>query len=128
MAKALGVGGVFFKCEDPKKLTTWYEKWLGIPVDPAGYVSFQSATVPPGGYTVWGPFENATNYFDPSERDCMINLMVDDLEGALAQVKEGGAEIVGEIEEYEFGRFGWFMDPEGTKVELWVPVEVSSEQ
>ncbi len=127
MAKTLGVGGVFFKCEDPKKLTAWYEKWLGIPVDPEGYVSFKPATVPPGGYTVWGPFKKATKYFDPSDKPFMMNLMVDDLEGALAQVKEGGAEVVGEIEEYEYGRFGWFVDPEGTKVELWTPLELKAD-
>ena len=78
--------------------------------------------MPPEAYTVWGPFKDSTSYFEPSEKEFMINLIVDDLEGALAQAKEGGATIVGEIEEYEFGRFGWFVDPEGTKVELWVPL------
>ena len=70
-----------------------------------------------------GPFKHDTDYFDPSDKSYMFNIIVDDLEGALAQVKEGGATIVGEIEKYDYGSFGWFLDPEGNKVELWVPPE-----
>ena len=77
--------------------------------------------MPPNGATVWSPFDRATKYFDPAARDYMFNLVVDDLDGALRQVREGGAELVGAIEEQDYGRFGWFMDPEGNKVELWQP-------
>lgn len=121
MAKALGVGGIFFKCQDPHKLADWYDKWLGVPMEPNHTGCFRPETLPVGAITAWGPFKSTTKYFDPSTKDFMFNLIVDDLEGALAQVVEGGAEVVGEIEEGEYGRFGWFMDPEGNKVELWVP-------
>jgi predicted enzyme related to lactoylglutathione lyase len=123
MAKVVGVGGVFFKSEDPEKLGAWYREWLGVPVETPYGASFKPDTVPRGGFTVWAPFRRETEYFNPSRRQFMFNLMVDDLDGALAQVREGGAETVGEIMEEDYGRFGWFMDPEGNKVELWEPKE-----
>jgi len=123
MAKVVGVGGVFFKSEDPEKLGAWYQKWLGVPVEPPYGASFRPDSVPPGGLTVWGPFSKDTDYFKPSIREFMFNFMVDDLDGALAQVRQGGAEIVGEILEEDYGRFGWFVDPELNKVELWEPKE-----
>ena len=122
MAKVIGLGGVFFKSRDPQALGEWYQKWLGVPVESAwGGATFKPDQMPPGGYTVWSPFPADTKYFAPAEQPFMMNLVVDDLGGALTQVTEGGAEIVGEIEESEFGRFGWFLDPEGNKVELWQP-------
>ena len=123
MAKVVGVGGVFFKSKDPETLGAWYQKWLGVPVEHPYGASFKPDGIPRGGFSVWTPFDASTSYFDPSTSDFMFNLMVDDLDGALAQVQEGGAEIVGEIEEIEYGRFGWFIDPEGNKVELWEPKE-----
>ncbi len=127
MAKVLGVGGVFFKSKDPESLGSWYQKWLGVPVEPPYGASFTPDAMPTGAATVWAPFKEATDYFEPSERELMVNLVVDDLDGALAQVREGGAEIVGEIESFDYGRFGWFVDPEGTKVELWEPKETEAD-
>ena len=127
MARALGVGGVFFKSRDPEALSSWYARWLDLPIEPTFFcASFLPETIPPGGYTVWAPFKSSTTYFEPSAKDFMINLIVDDLEGALSQVREGGAQTLGEIEELEFGRFSWFVDPEDNKVELWEPKEVES--
>jgi len=123
MAKVVGIGGVFFKSSDPEKLGAWYQKWLGAPVEPPYGASFRPDTVPVGGLTVWSPFKKDTDYFNPSTREFMINFMVDDLDGALSQVVEGGAEVVGEILDESYGRFGWFVDPEGNKVELWEPKE-----
>ena len=123
MAKVVGVGGVFFKSKDPETLGAWYQKWLGVPVEHPYGASFKPEGIPRGGFSVWTPFDSSTSYFDPSTSNFMVNLMVDDLDGALAQVEEGGAEIVGEIEAIEYGRFGWFVDPEGNKVELWEPRE-----
>ncbi|MCH8127994.1 VOC family protein [candidate division KSB1 bacterium] len=120
MAKVLGVGGVFFKSENPGKLRQWYAKWLGLDKEGPG-VSFSPAKMPENGYTVWSAFDSSTSYFSPSSKEFMFNLIVDHLENALQQVKEGGAENVGEIENYDYGRFGWFMDPDGDKVELWQP-------
>ncbi len=121
MAKALGIGGVFFKSKDPGALTAWYTEHLGFEPEPNHSVSFRPATLPPCGLAVWGPFKQTTEYFSPSDKPYMFNIIVDDLEGALAQVKAGGAEVMKETEDGEYGRFGWFIDPEGHKVELWVP-------
>ena len=71
------------------------------------------------GYVVWGAFKSNTRYFDPATKPFMFNLIVDDVDGALAQIEAGGASIIGEVETHENGRFGWFLDPEGNKVELW---------
>jgi predicted enzyme related to lactoylglutathione lyase len=121
MAKVLGVGGVFFKSPDPKKLAAWYESHLGIAFNGGTYTAFTAETVPPGGCTVFSPFAADTTYFDPARKDFMINLMVDDLDGALAQVQQGGAQLVGNIDDQPYGRFGWFVDPDGNKIELWQP-------
>lgn len=121
MAKVLGVGGIFFKARDPKALMAWYQAHLGIPAESTDYAAFQSADMPAGGSTTFCPFKEDTTYFAPSTREFMFNLVVDDLEGALRQVKAAGAELLGEMESYDYGRFGRFMDPEGNKVELWEP-------
>jgi predicted enzyme related to lactoylglutathione lyase len=121
MAKVLGVGGIFFKSPDPKQLYEWYAKYLGMEFEDWGIAYFPKA-MPANGQTVWSAFPATTRYFDPSTKDFMFNLIVDNLEEALAQVKEGGAEVIGEIEKLEFGLFGWFVDPNGNKVELWEPI------
>lgn len=121
MAKALGIGGIFFKSRDPKALMAWYQSALGMPAESPDYATFFSATMPGGGCTTFSPFKSTTDYFAPSQRDFMFNLVVDDLDGALSQVAAAGAELVGEVESYEYGRFGRFMDPDGNKVELWEP-------
>lgn len=126
MAKVIGVGGVFFKARDPDSLGAWYKEWLGVPVEPPYGASFHPEQVPEGGLTVWAPFKPDTTYFNPAHREFMFNLIVDDLDGALAQVVEGGATLVGDVEDYDYGRFGWFMDPEGHKVELWEPRRVAT--
>lgn len=124
MASVLGLGGIFFKSKDPKALGAWYQEHLGLDVDPSfGGVSFQPSNMPQGGYSLWSPFQADTDYFKPSDQPFMINLIVDDVDAALAQVQAGGAVLVGEPEHSEFGSFGWFMDPDGNKVELWKPPE-----
>jgi predicted enzyme related to lactoylglutathione lyase len=126
MAKVIGVGGVFFKAGDPDSLGAWYKEWLGVPVEPPYGASFKPEDLPAGGLTVWAPFKPETTYFDPAKKDFMFNLIVDDLNAALEQVREGGATVVGDVEEYDYGRFGWFMDPEGNKVELWEPRRIET--
>ena len=124
MAKVLGIGGIFFKSPDPQRLYQWYSQWLGLTVElEAGvsFVSFFPLTMPKNGYTVWSAFECSTTYFSQSENDFMFNLVVDNLEVALRQVKAGAAQVVGEVEKNAYGQFGWFMDPDGNKVELWEP-------
>lgn len=121
MASVIGVGGVFFKSEDPDKLYEWYAEHLGLRKNDGPGVSFMTADQPDAGYLVWSVFQSVSVYFDPANKDFMINLIVDDLGGALAQVQAGGAELIGNIESCENGKFGWFMDPDGNKVELWEP-------
>lgn len=125
MASVIGVGGIFFKSPNPQKLGEWYTKWLNVPVEAPYGASLKPSTIPAGGLTVWAPFKADTDYFSPSKKEFMFNLIVDDLEQALAQVKEGGAEIIGEIQKEDYGSFGWFVDPDGNKVELWEPREPS---
>ena len=120
MAKVLGVGGVFFKSSDPKKLYEWYAKWLGMELGDWGTAYFP-ANLPPNSQTVWSAFDTNSDYFAPSEKGFMFNLIVDDVEQAINQVREGGAQIIGDIEKMEYGSFGWFIDPDGNKVELWEP-------
>jgi predicted enzyme related to lactoylglutathione lyase len=79
--------------------------------------------MPANGRTVWSAFDAKTDYFAPSQKDFMFNLVVDNLEEALRQVEEGGAPIVGEIQKLEYGTFGWFIDPDENKVELWEPIK-----
>ena len=122
MAKVLGVGGVFFKSSDPKKLYDWYSKWLGMEFEEWG-TAFYPKTMPANGQTVWSAFEAKTGYFAPSEKEFMFNLVVDNLEQALEQVQEGGALLIGNPEKLEYGSFGWFIDPDGNKVELWEPIK-----
>lgn len=123
MAKVLGVGGIFFTSPDPARLRAWYAQWLGVAADEHGAM-FAPASMPAGALTIFSAFAADTKYFAPATRGFMFNLIVDDLDGALAQVREGGAQVVGS-EEHDYGRFGWFVDPDGNKVELWqVPPQV----
>ena len=122
MAKVLGVGGVFFKSPDPKRLYEWYAKWLGMEFEDWGIAYFPK-DMPEKAQTVWSAFDSGTKYFEPSEKGFMFNLIVDNLEEALKQVREGGAQVIGESEKFEHGSFGWFMDPDGNKVELWEPTK-----
>ncbi len=124
MAHILGIGGVFFKSEDPKKLKEWYVSNLDFKPDEEGYIIFWqwNREVPKRrGYTLWGPFPEDTKYFEPSEKQFMINFMVNDLDTILNQLREKGVMVDDHIEEHSQGRFGWFMDPEGNRVELWEP-------
>ena len=121
MASAIGIGGVFFKSANPAKLAQWYARHLRLELEMPTAASFKSKAMPKGGLSVWSPFPADTRYFAPSKQPFMINFVVDDLDGALRQVKRGGAKIVGEIQAESYGRFGWFLDPERNKVELWEP-------
>ncbi|MDK2980969.1 MAG: hypothetical protein PWQ55_1316 [Chloroflexota bacterium] len=122
MAKILGIGGVFFKSPDPARLQSWYAEYLGIDTQSEqgmSFAIFQPETMPENGYSVWSIFKSDTTDFEPSSKEFMFNLIVDDLDEALSQVASGGAQLVGEVQKGEFGDFGWFIDPDGNKVELW---------
>jgi predicted enzyme related to lactoylglutathione lyase len=120
VAQVVGIGGIFFKSPDPAKLYAWYRQYLGMPDGDEG-AAFTPDTLPPGAFSIFGAFRENTHYFEPSYNAFMFNLIVDDVDEALAQVREGGAEVVGDVVQYEHGKFGWFVDPDGNKVELWQP-------
>ena len=121
MARVLGIGGIFLKSNDPKALGEWYKKWLDLPVEHPYGASFKISQLPEKAMGVWSPFPADTTYFSPSTKDFMFNLIVDNLDQALEQVAEGGAKVMENREDMEYGKFGWFIDPEGNKVELWEP-------
>lgn len=124
--RVLGVGGVFFRSADPARLGAWYAEHLDLQIENWGQThgtSFSPADMPASGFTVWSAFSADTEYFGTSGQGHMINLVVDDLDAALNNVRSGGAEVLEEREEHDFGRFGWFVDPDGNRVELWEPPE-----
>ena len=123
MAKVKGIGGVFFKAKDPVKLRAWYQEHLGIIPETEGHVSFWWKQVenPADQYTVWSPFPADTPYFEPSTAPFMINYLVDDLDTLLAELRTKGVEVDEKVEDYDYGRFGWAVDLEGNRFELWQP-------
>jgi predicted enzyme related to lactoylglutathione lyase len=116
-----GIGGVFFKSKDPKKLQEWYVENLGLKPDKEGYIYFMWSDLEAPGYTLWGPFPEDTKYFEPSRKESMVNFVVSDIETFVAGLKKKGVEVVDKIEETEEGKFTWIMDPEGNRIELWEP-------
>lgn len=123
--KVTGIGGVFFKSEDPKKLNEWYETNLGMVMNEYGSLfEFRMSDDPETkGYLQWGPFQKDTKYFDPSQKQFMINYRVENIEELVEEFKSSGVEVLDEIETYEYGKFVHIMDPEGNKIELWEPVD-----
>ena len=124
MKRVTGIGGVFFKARDPKALGAWYREHLGIAVEDWGGAAFRWVTDdnPTGtGTTIWNPFPATTSYFAPSESSFMINYRVPDLHALLAALRREGCTVDDKVEESEYGKFGWVMDPEGNRIELWQP-------
>lgn len=120
MERVKGIGGVFFKARDPGALAAWYRDHLGVPVAAdQTYCAFESAA--PGEPIVWSAFPLDTPYFGSAGAASMINYRVDDLDAMLAQLRDAGAEVDDRVEDYDYGRFGWAVDPEGNRFELWEP-------
>ena len=121
--RVTGIGGFFFKSENPSELKNWYNNHLGLPTDEYGCTFWWKDKEGKDASTQWGPFKKDTTYFKPSEKQFMMNFRVHNLAELLEVLKEEGVTIVGEIEEYEYGKFGWILDPEGNKIELWEPID-----
>jgi predicted enzyme related to lactoylglutathione lyase len=119
MERVIGVGGIFFKAKDPARLKAWYRENLGLPADEHGETTFPTQEGP--GALVWAPFPIDTKYFEPSQAPFMINFRVKDLHAMLAQLRAAGATVDEKVLEESYGKFGWVMDPEGNRVELWEP-------
>ena len=125
--KVTGIGGVFFKAKDPEALAAWYKEHLGVPLDDgATYGAFsvgddgRDATGTPL-MTVWSTFPVATEYFGSGSQTGMINYRVADLDAMLKQLREAGVTVDEKTDDSEYGKFGWAVDPEGNRFELWQP-------
>ena len=122
MKRVTGIGGVFFKAKDPEKLKAWYRTHLGIESESWGAVfHWRDDPRSADASTAWSVFTEETKYFAPSEKPFMINYRVADLNGLLDQLRTEGVEVDPKVDESEFGKFGWVMDPEGNRIELWEP-------
>ena len=121
MRRVTGIGGIFFKSANPDKLKKWYVKHLGLPEVLGKYIVFSWGKDKEFSHSVFEPFSKHSDYFSPSTKSVMFNFRVENLDKLLETLKIEGVEIVGEIESYDYGKFGWIMDPEGHKIELWEP-------
>ncbi|OYW42294.1 MAG: glyoxalase [Rhodobacterales bacterium 12-64-8] len=126
MARVIGVGGIFFKSRDSKALTQWYADVLGMPLQDWGGILLlpEPMAAHPGAATVFAPFKHDTTYFEPSTKDFMINLAVDDLDGILANCAKHGVEAK-VLPPEPNGKFAHISDPDGTRIELWEPKPMS---
>ncbi|MBK5284080.1 MAG: VOC family protein [Bacteroidia bacterium] len=125
MKRVTGIGGVFFKTPDKKKIVEWYKRHLDIDAGEYG-ATFQWRDMENPEKkctTAWSPFPGDSKYFAPSDKPYMFNYRVENLSALLEELKKEGVQIVGKVEEYDYGKFGWIMDPDGNKIELWEPVD-----
>ena len=123
-----GIGGVFFRADDPESTRTWYREHLGIVGEGPGVSYYWREQDNPErvGFTVWSVFPRDTEYFGGSSQEFMVNYRVRDLDLLLERLRNAGIEQVKELEEYPYGRFAWVEDIDGNRVELWEPVYDSS--
>ena len=124
MERVTGIGGIFFKARDPATLRVWYKRHLGIDVQEWGGAAFKwidAQGKPTAGTTIWSIGDAAGDYYAPSTASFMVNYRVADLHALLMALKNEGCNVLEKIEESEYGKFAWVMDPEGNKVELWQP-------
>lgn len=130
MKRVTGIGGIFFKCKDPKKVREWYQTHLGLNTNEYGSVFewHQGADNTKKGFTQWSPFNDKTKYFEPSAKEFMINYRVENLEALVEELKKEGVTVVDEIETVEYGKFVHILDVEGNKIELWEPNDIEFEK
>lgn len=130
MKKVTGIGGIFFKCKDTKKMKAWYQKHLGLNTNEYGAVFEwrQGGDSTKKGFTNWSPFAETTKYFEPSTKDFMINYRVENLETLVEELKKEGVTIADKIETFDYGKFVHIIDIEGNKIELWEPNDVEYEK
>ena len=124
MKRVTGIGGIFFKAKDPPALWAWYKRHLGVDVQPWGGASFDWTDAdgkPTGGTTAWLITNEGSDQFAPSQASFMVNYRVADLPGLLSALRSEGCNVLDRMDESDYGSFGWVIDPEGNKVELWQP-------
>jgi len=125
MKRVTGIGGIFFKAKDPKAMQAWYKQHLGIDVQVWGGAAFDWTDAdgkPVGGTTAWCIFPASGDNFAPSTASFMVNYRVADVRALLQALREEGCNVLDKFDDSEFGKFGWVIDPEGNKVELWEPL------
>lgn len=125
MKKVTGIGGIFFKTDDPEKMKKWYSKNLGLVTNEYGSVfEFRKSETPnEKAYAVWSPFNKNTEYFQPSGKEFMVNYRVENIEELVEELQNSGVTICDEIATYEYGKFVHILDPENNKIELWEPID-----
>ena len=124
MKRVTGIGGIFFKAKDPATLQAWYKRHLGLDLQPWGGAAFtwtDDAGKPIGGTTIWSVMSEQADTFAPSTAPFMINYRVADVHALVAALREEGCNVLDKVDDSEYGKFGWVIDPEGNKVELWQP-------
>ena len=124
MRRVTGIGGIFFHARDPAALQAWYRDHLGIDVQAWGGAAFVWADAegqPTKGTTIWSIGASDNGHFAPGTAPFMVNYRVDDLAALLAALRAEGCQVLDKTEDGEYGRFGWVIDHEGHKVELWEP-------
>ncbi len=130
LKRVTSIGGIFFKCKDPKKMREWYQTHLGLNTNEYGTVfEWRHATdSTKKGFSQWSPFKESTKYFEPSTKEFMINYRVENLEALVVELRKEGVTITDTLEAYEYGKFIHIMDIEGNKIELWEPNDVEYEK
>ena len=119
--RVTGIGGIFFRSKDPNAAKDWYNKHLGLNTDQWGCTFWWKDKEGNDCSTQWSPMSEDSTYFEPSKKQFMMNFRVENLEELLAALREEGVEVMDKIQTVEEGKFGWIMDPEGNKIELWEP-------
>ena len=129
MKKVTGLGGVFFKCDNPKTMNEWYAKNLGLATSEYGATfDWRQADDPSKkGSTTWCAFPQDTKYFNPSTKPFMVNYRVENIVALVEELKKDNVTIIDEISEYDYGKFVHILDPEGNVIELWEPKDDSDQ-
>jgi len=130
MKRVTGIGGIFFKCKDPKRLREWYQTHLGLNTNQYGTVFewYQGADSTKKGFSQWSPFKETTKYFEPSTKEFMINYRVENLASLIEELKKEGVTVTDTLQTFDYGKFVHIMDIEGNKIELWEPNDIVYEK
>ena len=130
LKRVTSIGGIFFKCKEPKKMREWYKTHLGLNTNQYGTVfEWRQATdSSKKGFSQWTPFAEKTKYFEPSTKEFMINYRVENLEALVAELRKEGVTITDTLETFDYGKFVHIMDIEGNKIELWEPNDIEYEK